>query len=66
MRTCPACTERIERDVLACPHCGVSLHSYATGGDPGSEPHPVTTAVLVLALLAALVGTVAGVIVLLL
>jgi len=37
MSTCPACAEEIPADINTCPHCGVSVHDYAPGGQKKSS-----------------------------
>jgi hypothetical protein len=46
MKTCPACAEQIPADVESCPHCGISVHEYTSGGGPSGKK--TSTAMIVL------------------
>jgi hypothetical protein len=63
MPTCPACAEQIPSGAETCPHCGVSVHSYAPkgGSGGGSKTWPI---VLVVALVGGVVLLCCGVLVL--
>lgn len=47
MPTCPACAEELPASADACPHCGISIHSYAPGGSGGLGGISTRTVILV-------------------
>lgn len=57
MKTCPACAEEIGDRVEICPHCGVRVNDYVSGGAGGraaSERKKTSLTVIVIAIVGAL------------